>query len=86
MFQIGLVSPDLILKYLISLVVSLAQLESPSVALLAELVLAYFLHFRHYDIYQGTLGTQEQNPRGSKTIFSPSMNCTGFLNKLYRVL
>ena len=36
MFQIGLVSPHLILKYLISLVVSLAQLVSPSGALPAE--------------------------------------------------
>ena len=38
MFQIGLVSPHLILKHLISLVVSLAQLVSPSGALPAELV------------------------------------------------
>ena len=37
-FQIELVSPDLILKHLISLVVSLAQLVSPSGALPAELV------------------------------------------------
>ena len=41
-FQIELVSPDLILKHLISLVVNLAQLLSPSVALPAELVWTYF--------------------------------------------
>ena len=38
MFQIGLVSPHLILKHLISSVVILAQLVYPSVALPAELV------------------------------------------------
>ena len=41
MFQIGLVSPHLILKQLISLDVSLAQLVFPSVALSAELVCIY---------------------------------------------
>ena len=39
MFQIGVVSPNLILKHLISLGVSLAQLVSPNGALLAEFVL-----------------------------------------------
>ena len=54
MFQIGMcgVPPHLILKHRITLVVSLAQLVSPSVALLAELVL------RHaYTMYQGVSTT-----------------------------
>ena len=43
MFQIGLVSPHLILKHLISSVVILAQLVSLSLSLQAELVIIVFL-------------------------------------------
>ena len=65
------VSPlHLIIKHLITLVVSLAQLVSPSVALLAELVLATFricmkwlLHF------VVNIFVQSYNKRGEWTVF-----------------
>ena len=46
-------------------------------------ILAIFLHPKHLKSYQGTLGTQELPPTGSKTSHGPSLGLTGsFSEKL----
>ena len=44
-------------------------------------ILAIFLHSKHQESYQGTLGTQELPPTGSMTSHGPSLGLTGSLKR-----